>query len=259
VIPAFNEATSVGAVVSQAVSSVDEVVVVDDGSNDDTGVTALKAGASVIRHEVNLGQGAALQTGIDYARVAGATHVVTFDADGQHRIEDALRMIQRLDDEGLDVVLGTRGKKRQYGMPMLRHFLIRAGLLMTRATTGLSLTDTHNGLRAFTAEAAGRLDLTQSRMAHASEIIERIAALNLKWAEEPVVVTYSEYALSKGQSNLAAIRIMFDWLSAKLGRTGDRKMVRTVRKRAIESVLKPGLFPDSKMACLKAGSISTPE
>jgi len=237
VVPAYNEASSVGDVVEGALWLADAVIVVDDGSRDGTGDAAREAGAVVARHEQNLGQGAAIQTGIELGLELGATHLVTFDADGQHRPEDALRMVERLDADRLDVVLGTRGGKRQAGMPFERHLLLRAGILLSRWTTGLDLTDTHNGLRAFTAEAASKLDITQDRMAHASQILSRIAELDLAWAEEPVEVSYTSFTLGKGQSSLGALRIVADLARDRLGLAGDRSQVLAVRRAAIEEAL----------------------
>ncbi len=237
VIPALNEAAIVGEVVRQVLEVADRAVVVDDGSTDQTAAVSRSAGATVVRHDINLGQGAALQTGIEVALRLGATHLVTFDADGQHRVEDAVRMVDRLMREHLDVVLGTRGPARRFGMPWVRHLMIRGGLAFTRLTTGLDLTDTHNGLRAFTGVAAARLELTQNGMAHASEIITRIAALQLSWAEEPVQITYSEYALSKGQSNLAALEIVREMVASRLTGPPHRATVLRTRRQAIDRAL----------------------
>ncbi|MBW2276525.1 MAG: glycosyltransferase family 2 protein [Deltaproteobacteria bacterium] len=237
VVPAYNETSSVGEVVEGALRLADLVIVVDDGSSDGTDETARAAGATVARHSENLGQGAAIQTGIELGLQLEATHLITFDADGQHRPQDALRMVDRLDAEGLDVVLGSRGGKRQVGMPLERHLLLRAGLLLSRITTGLDLTDTHNGLRAFTAEAASLLNITQDRMAHASQILSRIAELELAWAEEPVAVSYTSFTLGKGQSSLAALRIVADLARGRLGFEGDRSRVLEVRQLAIDEAL----------------------
>jgi polyprenyl-phospho-N-acetylgalactosaminyl synthase len=236
VIPAYNEAKAIAEVIAGARSSADEVVVVDDGSSDDTAAVARAAGATVVRHAKNLGQGAAIETGIELACRAGATHVVTFDADGQHSPKDAARMVDRLDREGLDVILGTRGGKR-HGMPLERYLVLKAGLLFTRITTGLKVTDTHNGLRALTARAASLLDLRQNRMAHASEILERIAKLDLAYAEEQVTVRYTDYSRAKGQSSFGALRIVLDLARAKVTSPGDLAETRRVREQAIAEAL----------------------
>jgi glycosyltransferase involved in cell wall biosynthesis len=237
VIPACNEAPVVGDVVRRAHRVAAEVVVVDDGSTDGTAAAAAAAGARVAVHAVNLGQGAAIRTGLEVALALGATHVVTCDADGQHRPEDAARMIERLDREGLDVVLGTRQGLRAEGMPLERHLLLRAGLLFTRLTTGLRLTDTHNGLRVLSARAAAALDLTQPRMAHASQILERISRLGLRWAEEPVEIRYSSYSRGKGQTGLGAARILLDLARERAGLLAEPEAARRIRRRAVEGAL----------------------
>src|ERR1700749_2535158 len=109
VVPAFNEAAVIGEVVADLRSVFDHVVCVDDGSADGTGEIALRAGAHLLRHPINLGQGAAIQTGVGYPRRRpGAKVFATFDADGQHRIKDVAAMIDRLAAGDVDVVVGTR-------------------------------------------------------------------------------------------------------------------------------------------------------
>ena len=145
VIAAFNEGPMIAEVV-RGVSPHAHVVVVDDGSADDTGDQALAGGACVATHLVNRGQGAALQTGIDFALAQGAGHVVTFDADGQHDVDEALEMVARCRAEGLDAVLGSRFLGATVNMPFSRRLVIKAAVVFTRLTTGLNLTDAHNGL-----------------------------------------------------------------------------------------------------------------
>src|SRR5205807_7673808 len=131
-----------------------QILVVDDGSDDRTGEIAASAGAIVIRHPINLGQGAALQTGIEVALSAGANVVVTFDADGQHRRDDIWKLIDALADRGVDFALGSRFLGRALGIPATRRWLLRVATLFTRLTTGLDVTDAHNGLRAMTRRGA---------------------------------------------------------------------------------------------------------
>lgn len=218
VIAAYNEAKSIGAVVASLVPIYPDVVVVDDGSTDDTGVVATSNGASVFRHILNRGQGAALQTGIIAALEDGADYIVTFDADGQHEVDDIARLLAPLVAGEADVCLGSRFLGSAVAMPLLRRWMLRVAVLFTRATTGLPITDAHNGMRAFTRAAAERLDLRQDRMAHASEILDQFASQRLRIREVPVTVRYSAYSLDKGQRTSGAFRVLFDYMIGKWDR-----------------------------------------
>jgi glycosyltransferase involved in cell wall biosynthesis len=212
VVPLFNEATVVGDVISDALAVFPRIVVVDDGSSDDSAAIARRAGALVVEHPLNLGQGAALQTGFDAARRLGAQYVVTFDSDGQHRTEDALAMVERLRRDEADVVLGSRFLDARTRTGGLKRLVLKTAVLYSNVTTGVHLTDTHNGLRALNSTALATLRIRQNRMAHASEIIEQIGRSGLRWAEHPVHIVYSEYSRSKGQSVLNAVNIVTEQL-----------------------------------------------
>jgi glycosyltransferase involved in cell wall biosynthesis len=218
VIAAFNEAAVIEPIISDIVCRNYRVVVVDDGSNDSTGQIARSAGAAVVTHPVNLGQGAALQTGIKFALESGACCVVTFDADGQHRASDIPRLINALADHKASYALGSRFIGSSYGMPLARRLLLQAAVWFTRAVTGLRLTDTHNGLRAMTREGARHITLRQNRMAHASELLEQVAASGLPYIEVPVTIDYTRYSLAKGQSFADSLTILFDLSVQKLHR-----------------------------------------
>jgi polyprenyl-phospho-N-acetylgalactosaminyl synthase len=218
VVAAFDEALVIGPIVSDLVRRTYRVVVVDDGSRDATGQIALSAGATVITHPVNLGQGAALQTGIKFALQQGASCVVTFDADGQHRPSDVPRLVEALAERGAAYALGSRFLGSPRGMPYGRRLLLQAAIWFTRVITGLSLTDTHNGLRAMTREGASRIALRQNRMAHASELLEQIAASGLPLVEVPVTIDYTQYSLAKGQRLSDSLAILFDLSAQKLQR-----------------------------------------
>src|ERR1700694_6027820 len=159
ILAAYNEAAVIAAVISDLQRAGYRVVVVDDGSTDETANIAAKAGALVIEHPINLGQGAALQTGLDFALRAGAEIVVTFDADGQHRAADIAGLVEALSAQGADFVLGSRFLGNSVNLPHPRRFLLKLATAFTRFTTGLSITATHNGLRAMTRRGAGRLPL----------------------------------------------------------------------------------------------------
>ena len=213
VIPMYNEATVIGTVVREVRRAFTHVVCVDDGSSDDSVDEALKAGAHVVCHPVNLGQGASLQTGFEFALSDPLmTEVVTFDADGQHQIDDAVEMVDKLRREGLNVVIGSRFLDERTQLGTAKRLTLRAAAAFTRLTTGMALTDAHNGLRAIDRGLVERIHLRQNRMAHASEIVEQIGSLQATWAEHPTHIVYTEYSKSKGQSLLNGINILVELL-----------------------------------------------
>jgi polyprenyl-phospho-N-acetylgalactosaminyl synthase len=217
VIAAYNEATAIHRVISDVARYGYMTIVVDDGSSDQT-VAAASAADRIIRHPINLGQGAALQTGIDYALEQGADVIITFDADGQHRAADIESLIRALEKTQADFALGSRFLGSSTGLPRSRRWLLKAAALFTRLSTGLRLSDTHNGLRAMTRRGAGVVHLRQNRMAHASEILSQIAASGLSYVEVPVSVEYSTYSLAKGQRLDDALMILLDLFARRLYR-----------------------------------------
>jgi glycosyltransferase involved in cell wall biosynthesis len=216
VIPAYREAQVIGNVVRDALRYCDNVVVVADGSPDGTADEALAAGAAVVAHPVNLGQGAAIQTGLDYALRQGARYVATFDGDGQHEGADLPKLLAALVAAQADIALGSRFIGTAAGMPSWRRWFLKMAVLFTRLTTGLKLTDSHNGLRLMTADAAARLRITQNGMAHASEILEQIAMFRLRYVEVPVNILYTAYSLRKGQTMLNSVNVLLDLLIGKV-------------------------------------------
>ncbi|MEO5808360.1 glycosyltransferase family 2 protein [Devosia sp.] len=218
VIPAYNEAAqnTISTTLKTVLARYENVVVVDDCSSDATGDLALEAGAHVCRHPVNLGQGAALTTGIKYALSLGAQAIVTFDADGQHSVDDATAMLETMQTRGMDVVLGSRFRGHTEGMPVSKRLLLRAATLFTRLTTGLDVTDTHNGLRVLSRRAAEVIHMRQNRMAHASEILHQIGTAKLSFIEMPNTITYTEHSKAKGQKISGAIAIIIDLIVEKI-------------------------------------------
>lgn len=210
-ITAYNEETVIGQVLTDLQRVFQHIVVIDDCSEDSTGVVARTHGAIVIRHPINLGQGAALQTGITYIIGTDATVVVTFDADGQHRVEDAVAMATAILKDEADIVCGSRFLTlKSATMPKLKFVVLKIAAMFTRLTTGVPVTDAHNGLRAIAIAAAAKIEITQNRMAHASEIIELIKKLGLRYKEYPVVIQYTSYSINKGQKITNAINILID-------------------------------------------------
>ncbi len=216
VIPAYNEEVRVALAIKDAASFVDDVVVVDDCSRDATLSAAYEAGAHVVHHVVNRGQGAALQTGTEYAlNELNADMIVHFDADGQMRGEDIPVLLEPLYRNEADVVLGSRFMGKKADMPLTRFLTLRAALLFTMMVSGIRVTDTHNGFRALSAKAAREMSITIDRMAHGSEILDLIKVKKLKFVERPVSIRYTQDTLKKGQSFFDGFTVIKDFFKAK--------------------------------------------
>jgi len=209
VIAAFNEAKVIRDVVASVTRDGWPTVVVDDGSRDATQAEAKLGGAVALRHTINRGQGAALQTGITYALRHGARYIVTFDADGQHDAADIPLLIDALADH--DIALGSRFLGKVEGASARRMAMLRTATKVSNKMSGMKLTDSHCGLRAFRATAAPKLTITQDRMAHASELLRKIRTSGMRVTEVPVTIRYTEHSMSKGQGGIQAVRIMFDY------------------------------------------------
>lgn len=211
VVPLYNEARVIGDVVRDARLTFPNVVAVDDGSSDDSAARAAAAGAAVVRHPVNLGQGAALQTGFEYALTQpGMRWVVTFDADGQHQVEDVEHMLATARSENVEVVFGSRFLDDRTDAGLLKKAVLKLAVTYTNATTRTQLTDAHNGLRLIHRDVVARLNITQNRMAHASELVAQIGALGVPYGESPVHVLYTDYSKSKGQSLWNSVNILVE-------------------------------------------------
>lgn len=219
VIAAYNEEKSIVNVIhSLKKNGYKDIVVVDDGSKDKTYEICLKEKVHALRHFINRGQGAALKTGIDYAVLQGADIIVTFDADGQHKADEIKRLKRPIEKGEVEVVLGSRFLDNKTEMPRLKRLTLKGGVLFTRIFSGINLTDTHNGFRAFSRKAAQEIEIVQDRMAHASEIIDEIAQKKIKFKEVPVTIIYSDYSKAKGQSIFNSIKIALRLLFSKLVR-----------------------------------------
>jgi glycosyltransferase involved in cell wall biosynthesis len=218
VIAAYNEAAVIARVIADIKREGYHVVVVDDGSRDATAAAVRAAGGWLVQHPINLGQGAALQTGITFAMTQGADVIVTFDGDGQHRARDIAVLLAAMAASDAHFALGSRYLGRTVDQPLSRSILLKAATAFTRLTTAMQVTDTHNGLRAMTRTGAGCIDLHQNRMAHASEILHQIAASGLRYVEAPVTIEYSAYSLAKGQRLSDALMILVDLFARRLQR-----------------------------------------
>jgi len=218
VIPAYNEEAKIGQVIdSLKLAGFYNIFVVNDGSRDRTEERAFQAGADVLNHVINRGQGAALRTGIEYLR---ETHdpdiVVTFDADGQHKAEDIGNMVMPIIKNEADIVLGSRFLTKSSQVPLLRKIILKAGIFFTNIISNVNLTDTHNGFRALNKRAINLIRITHRGMEHASEIIEEIKKRKLRYKEVPVEIIYSEYSQRKGQKTSNFIKVGIKMVLKKL-------------------------------------------
>lgn len=215
VMPAYNERGRIGAVVRGLLPRVDRVIVIDDGSADGTADEARAAGADVVAHVLNRGQGAALKTGTVFAASEGADVIVHFDADGQHDPLALPALLAPIIEGRADVVFGSRFLGiESAGMPVSRRLLLAAAREFSCLVLGIprSVTDPQSGVRAMTAEAACAVDFKQDRMAHCSEILRLVSRSDLRSVEVPVRVIYTSDTLAKGQKAADAVKIVWQLL-----------------------------------------------
>ena len=216
VVPAYNEGARLSKVLDELGRTGYHVVVVDDGSADQTSEVARSHGCFALRHVFNRGQGAALQTGITFAVREGADVVVTFDADGQHQLADLPAMLAPVLEGRCDFVLGNRFLNGQSNVPPVRKVMLQLGRVFTFLTSGLRVGDAHNGYRAFSRKGAASLDLKQDRMAHASEIYDQIRKSGLPYEEVAVTIRYTAETLAKGQKLSNSLSVLFQYLYGKI-------------------------------------------
>lgn len=219
IIPAYNEVTTIRLVVEALVHKNYNIVVVDDGSNKNLQPSLASLPVYFLRHAINLGQGAALQTGIDFAVNKGADFLVNFDGDGQHQPADIERLVELMVATKADIILGSRFlPQASHNMPFSRKIILQTARFFNFIITGLFLTDAHNGLRIMNRHAATLITITENRMAHATQILSEIKKHQLKYEEAPVSILYTDYSRAKGQSAWNAFRILFDILLNKIFR-----------------------------------------
>lgn len=216
IIPSFNEESVLRSTVEPLLYKGYDIVIIDDGSLKEQAKFVADLPVITIRHEQNLGQGASLETGTQYALRKGASYVVHFDADGQHLYSDIENLLTPLHNNNTDIVFGSRFLKKQSSLPFIRSILLHTARFVNFLFTGLLLSDAHNGLRAFNRKAAEQIRIKENRMAHASEILLLVKKNKLRFTEVPVEVRYTEYSKTKGQSGWNSIRILFDLLLHKL-------------------------------------------
>ncbi|AJF61417.1 TPA: glycosyltransferase family 2 protein [Candidatus Woesearchaeota archaeon] len=208
VIAAFNEEKKIGKVLDSLLAEkCGNIVVVDDGSADNTAKIAESKKVHVLKHSLNRGQGAALKTGIDYALQEGADIIVTYDADGQFLPEDIEKVVAPVKRKEADIVLGSRFLGKAVNMPFSKKIVLKLGVLVVLLLYRIKITDSQSGFRALSRKAAEKIKLTTDRMEHASEFFWEIMRNRLKYKEVPITVIYDDYSISKGQKWTKSIEL----------------------------------------------------
>lgn len=200
VIPAYNEESVIATVLeSLQKNGWNQIIVVDDGSKDDTFGVAKKHGAITLRHKINRGAGAATQTGFDAAKLLGAQWAITIDADAQHSADDVQRVVDALATEEMDVVIGSRFLRKNK-IPILRRFFNKLGNFFTFLICGLWVSDSQTGFKGFNRKALDTLHIQADGYEFCTELIRLIAVRELRLSEVPIHVKYTKYSLTKGQN-----------------------------------------------------------
>lgn len=201
VIPAYNEEKRIGKVIDDLKkNNYKNIIVIDDGSEDNTFNVAMKKKVTVLQHIINRGQGAALKTGIDYAIKKNADIIINFDADGQFLVSEISKLSTDVISGKADITLGSRFLGSAVNIPLLKKIVLKIGILVVFFLYGIKITDSQCGFRVMSKKAAQKIEITSDRMEHAGEIFHQIMKKKLKYKEIPVTIIYDNYSLKKGQS-----------------------------------------------------------
>ncbi len=220
IIPVYNEAKVIRGVIEDVNKFFPNIICVNDGSIDNSADEIRKTPAQLVEHPINMGQGAALQTGIEYALIdPKIKYFVTFDADGQHRVSDAKKMVEEAKKNKYDIILGSRFLGLTSKIPAGKKIILKLATRATNLFSNTHLTDTHNGLRVFNRKFAEKIEITMADMTHGTEIIMIIGKSKMRYKELSVSINYTDYSKNKGQSILNSVNILFDLIfSLKLRR-----------------------------------------
>jgi len=211
IVPFYNEEQVLEKVLAELILKNYQVLAIDDGSTDKSNEIARNMNCVLLKHPSNFGQGAALQTGISFARLnPQIKYFVTFDSDGQHQVSNIEYVLKPLVNDETDFVFGTRFQDDKTKFPFFKRIVLKAAIKYTQLSTGVSITDTHNGFRAFNKVAANKINLNFSGMTHASEFVEKVGQAGLRIKEVPVHILYTKYTKRKGQSLWNSINILTD-------------------------------------------------
>tara|TARA_B100001250_G_scaffold386972_1_gene383956 strand:+ start:172 stop:849 length:678 start_codon:yes stop_codon:yes gene_type:complete len=213
IVPAFNEQNVIKDIINNLLKNFSNVIVINDGSNDKTLEIINDLDIKILSHEINLGVGAAVQTGFDYvSNIPDAKAVITFDADGQHLVDDAVAMAKEIliCDEG--IIFGTRFPKHSKNIPKVKRIVLKLIAKITDLVTGVILSDAHNGLKAYKVSTIKELELQFSSYSYESELITQVAKKKIEYKEMSTDIKYTSYSIKKGQKLLNGLLIIEDLL-----------------------------------------------
>lgn len=209
IIPAYNEEKAIKGVIDDLQNhGYNNILVVDDGSDDRTFEIANASAPYVARHFLNIGAGSAMATGFEIAKILNPEIVVTFDADGQHSADDIARLIEPIRKDEADVVIGSRLMGRKTGMPRKRVLYNKAANMATFIIYGFAVSDTQSGLKAFNKKAYRAINIETAKMEFCSEIISKIKKNNLRFKEVEIKSIYTDYSMSKGQNFAVGVKTL---------------------------------------------------
>ncbi|MFH1457252.1 MAG: glycosyltransferase family 2 protein [Patescibacteria group bacterium] len=219
IIPAYNEEKTIGKVLDKLKNFIDEknIVVIDDGSSDNTYNIAKTRGVNVYKHVINRGLGGAIGSGLEAALIRGADFIVTMDADEQHDPTEINKLVEPLIKQKADIVIGSRFLTNQK-MPIIRKFYNWIANFITWIIFGIWTTDSQSGFRAFNKDAANKIEIKTNKMEVSSEIFKEIKGNKLRFTEVPIRAIYTEYSMSKGQNFFEGIKTIFRLLILRFRR-----------------------------------------
>lgn len=217
-VPAFNEQVRIKKVVNKLKKHFKNILVVDDGSNDMTKEICMNLQIDLISHPFNLGTGAAFQTGVKYVRkyLSNCKYIITFDADDQHEIKDAINFASSIQNSDVEIIFGSRFIRNTSSLPFIKRIILRLAAKVTYYFYGIKLSDAHMGLKAFKKSAFDKIEISYNSYSYESELIYQVAQKKIKFKEMPATAYYEYYSGYSGQSILNGLRIFEDMIKILL-------------------------------------------
>ncbi len=208
-IPCFNESRVITQTITELSKYFENILVVDDGSTDNTSNLLKSLNVTVLQHPINLGQGAAVSSGFEFiSTIDNSKAVITFDADGQHSVNDALAFANEIISSSEEIIFGSRFIHHEKNIPFTKRLVLKMVTKISNFILKMNLSDTHNGLKAFKIDVLDKIKLKTSNYAFESELLAIVSKLGISYRELPSDIIYTEYSKTKGQSLRNGMRIL---------------------------------------------------